>query len=177
MDLFTVFDAALSRRMSRCRLTLTGCRPDADCRFSVDPLPRCVALPVAPPPPPDLQGFETLTAVAACLLSLALCWWLTPPGLLRPLLRMAFCSHRRRPGEISGWAFPTSVADLSAEDLNHMLSSHLEPGVRVLAVERKPIDVTDGVKGDKAILGLRYSGPTTLPTTLFIKFQLGRQPG
>ena len=54
-----------------------------------------------------------------------------------------------------------------------MLSSHLEPGVRVLAVERKPIDVTDGVKGDKVLVDVKYDRPVKgLPTAFFVKFNV-----
>ena len=53
-----------------------------------------------------------------------------------------------------------------------LAENHLPDGVVVTSVENLDKKVTDGVKGDKAVLEVKYSGPCELPSRFFLKCNL-----
>ena len=104
-----------------------------------------------------------LAAVITPLLLAASYFWIrgTPlAAFLLTLLKMFCCKGRRAAGELTGLWFPVSVAELTSkkgpELLTRMLrqNGHLTKGRVTSLRERK---LTDGVKGDKAILEVSYS--------------------
>ena len=107
----------------------------------------------------------------AHLLAIILSFFPGLPALVAVIARIVFCGRRRRAGEHSGFRFPISVEQLTRADMETMLRAHLEPDVHVVSV-RPTGNITDGVKGDKAVLEVEYSAATALPTQFFVKFQL-----
>ena len=51
---------------------------------------------------------------------------------------------------------------------------HLDAQTAVKSVTDRLAVIRDGVKGDKALIDVTYDGSTTLPTTFFVKFSIGR---
>lgn len=100
------------------------------------------------------------------------------PGIALTIWRLLCCRGRRRPGILTGIVFPIRVTDLTGrggpELLTNMLRhwKHLPTGVSVKSVRDKQACITDGVKGDKAIIEVEYDGQVDLPMHYFVKFNL-----
>jgi len=112
----------------------------------------------------------------------ALWRWLSH-GLLATCARLLLQRGRKRAGVHTGVVFPTCVADLRGRDgaayvtkmLRHGRGAgrRLPPNVRVTSVVvRDTHAIDDGVKGDKVVIDVRYSGATDLPTAFFVKFNI-----
>lgn len=118
-------------------------------------------------------------AAAASFVGWVYCSDSAPALLLRCVLRMAAQRGRRQPGELSGIAFPVRVEQLTSSpngprDLTAMLrhSGGLPATVSVVSIVDTNTSIVDGVKGDKAIIEVRYDSETSLPQRLFVKFNL-----
>lgn len=154
-------------------------------------LPR---LPPPPPPPAEPSLFQQiiglvplLLAAVALVVGQAAAAWLESlkpvkrPGVLVTMYRLLWCRGQRRRGVITGHVFPIRVSDLTGRGgamlLTRMLrrGHHLPFGCYVESVVDRGDVIRDGVKGDKAVLEVRYAGaPTSLPTTFFAKFNVQR---
>jgi hypothetical protein len=101
------------------------------------------------------------------------------PGMVTTILRMLIYRGQRRSGVLTNVVFPINVADLVGENgpmyLTTMLryGKHLPANVSVTSVRDTARDIRDGVKGDKAVIEVKYDSPTKLPSRFFVKFNLG----
>lgn len=121
---------------------------------------------------------------ACCFLFGFVTWRLskTPAGLARTVLKIFCCKGRSRAGAMTGVVFPVCVADLlgiaGPEYLTKMLRhmKHLPQSVSVFAIVDTGIKIKDGVKGDKVIIKVQYSGrvPAYLPSQFFVKFNTSK---
>jgi len=157
--------------------------------------------PPPPAPPPSLS--ETLLAsapplpICAALLAIFLLLravrtanrfqWRAPVSLeglrllLRTIFRLLMHKGSRRPGELTGLVFPIQASDLAgpngAAALEALLrhGGHLPLHAGVATVRVGGSRITDGVKGDKHVLHIEYSGAASglPPAKLFAKFSLG----
>ena len=98
-------------------------------------------------------------------------------GLGRTVYRLLFCRGKRLPGVLTGITFPIHAGELTPKKLTAMLrkGGHLnEYNASVVEVSDRLTRIRDGVKGDKAIIDVKYSGPTPagLPSTFFVKFSI-----
>jgi len=99
-------------------------------------------------------------------------------GLALSVLQMLCCKGRRRPGKQTGITFPIKLGDLTGsrgpELLTRMLrhGGHLPSGVTVTSIRDAGVEIRDGVKGDKGVIEVEYSGPAELPRQFFAKFNL-----
>ena len=142
--------------------------------------------PLPPPPPPaapDVFVFAILLIAAAALVAVALCQSAAKkPGPIATALRLLLWRGSRRKGRLTGLRFPISAAELTCKDgvalLTTMLRKfgHLHDGERIASIHNLGVSITDGVKGDKALLEVEYDPPTIatrLPTRFFVKFNVG----
>jgi len=155
-----------------------------NCKWSWAKL-RCVR---PPPPPPvvpasvlpiDLVTLGLLLLGVVAVLVLLTLLLRRPPGLVRTGLRLVFFRGRRFAGRLTGLVFPIHAGDLTPELLTSMLrhGGHLDESMSVATVSDRLAQIRDGVKGDKAIIDVTYTGsgpPTALPRTFFVKFGIGK---
>lgn len=173
--------SASTAAASPCRWSwkLKGCRPG--CAHQPTWLRPFRCSPVEPPPPPQKQRLSGLSVGIALLVGwLLYCLVGSParPTLARTIYRLLFNRGRRFRGELTGLRFPVRVASLTgragAEELTRLLrhGGHLPPGVSIMDVRDTGALISDGVKGEKAILEVDYSGACLLPRTFFVKCNL-----
>ncbi|KAL1522432.1 hypothetical protein AB1Y20_017422 [Prymnesium parvum] len=180
-------DAAASTM--RCRLKLAPTWPTMRCVPSEPrpPIPSPAPTPLLSPPEAPQGLVSSVVPFELCISLLvvalfALWRWLSH-GLLATCARLLLQRGRKRAGVHTGVVFPTCVADLRGRDgaayvtkmLRHGRGAgrRLPPNVRVTSVVvRDTHAIDDGVKGDKVVIDVRYSGATDLPTAFFVKFNI-----
>ena len=147
---------------------------------------RCAPAP-PPVPPDDDDDWEyhqrsaaslALVAIGVAILLVDVAGTPAEPTLARTIYRLLFQRGWRKPGELTGLRFPVNVASLvgpnGAAELTALLKhdGHLPAGVTVSRSTDTGALIRDGVKGEKAILDVEYSGPCDLPSQLFVKCNL-----